>query len=914
MSIESALHALRREPAFMRNVTAWRQMPARPARSAPLPAELDPRLAAALRGRGIDALYSHQAAAWQAAEAGQHLVVAASTASGKTLCYNLPVAQALLADPAARALYLFPTKALAHDQLAELNALQLSIVNCQLPIANSLRPAAYDGDTPQRERGRVRREARVVLTNPDMLHTGILPHHPQWAELLAGLRYVVLDELHTYRGVFGSHVANVLRRLQRICRFYGSQPRFLCTSATLANPQELAERLIEAPVTLIDDDGSPAGPRHFIFYNPPVVDPGLGLRRSSLLEAETIASTLLEHEVQTVIFARSRLSVEVLVAYLRERVAKQNDEGGRMNDESGRRKARQTPPDSSFLLPPSSPSVAGYRGGYLPAERRQIEQGLRSGALRAVVSTNALELGIDIGGLDAAVLVGYPGAIASTWQQAGRAGRQAGLSLALLIASPGALDQYIVAHPEYVLERSPEHGLVNPDNLAILAGHLACAAFELPFRDGERFGRVPFTAELLAALAETGDLQQHGGDWFWLGEGYPAQGISLRTASPDNVIIHVAGGVTRKVGAGSPRPASPATVIGQLERAAAQSLLHPGAIYLHQGESYLVERLDWEEGHAWVRPAELDYYTMASGSQQVQVLAEQEARVAGGLGLAYGPVQVRSQVSGFRQIKRHTHETLGYGEIQPPLPEQVLETDAFCLALHEELLAPLRAAGQWRSDPNDYGPTWQQQRHAARARDGYRCTLCGAAEQPGRQHDVHHIQPFRTFGYAPGQNEAYLLANRLENLATLCRSCHQRAEQGQRLRTGLGGLAYALGSLAPLHLMCDPGDLGVVTEAKAPESGLPTITIYEKAPAGIGFSQRLYELSPALLAAVGDLVAGCSCVAGCPACVGPVGEEQQADIDARQLTLALAAACQRALLDRPAMLADSPKPTYNGTR
>lgn len=878
MSIEAALQALRRDAGFMRNITAWQQTPARPARRSPLPADLYPTLAEAMRSRGIDALYSHQAAAWRAAQSGQNLVVATATASGKTLCYNLPVAQALLTDPAARALYLFPTKALAQDQLAELAALQLSIDNGQLSSVNALRSATYDGDTPQRERGRVRREARIVLTNPDMLHTGLLPHHPQWVELLSGLRYVVLDELHTYRGVFGSHVANVLRRMRRICRFYGSDPRFLCTSATLANPQELAERLIEAPVTLIDDDGSPQGERHFVFYNPPIVDRELGLRRSSLLEAEGIAARLLEHDVQTVVFARTRLAVEVLLTYLRERAALQTGGRGTMNDERRSREAQQTPPDPSFSAQHSSFSIAGYRGGYLPLERRAIEQGLRSGAVRAVVSTNALELGIDIGGLDAALLVGFPGAIASARQQAGRAGRQAGVALSLLIATAGALDQYIIAHPEYVLQRSPEHGLINPDNLAILTSHLACAVFELPFRSGERFGQVAFTDELLAWLAATGEVQQHGGDWFWLGEGYPAQAISLRTASPDNVMIHALD-----------------TVIGQLERAAAPALLHPGAVYLHQGQSYLVERLDWEAGQAFVRPAEVDYYTMALAGQQVQVLGVHEEQQAGGVGLAYGPVQVRSQVSGFRQIKRHTHETLGYGVIEPALPDQVLETDAFWLMLDETLLAPLRAAGQWRSDPNDYGPNWQQQRNAARARDGYRCTLCGAPEAAGRQHDVHHRQPFRTFGYIPGQNEAFRQANQLDNLTTLCRTCHQRVEQGQHLRTGLGGLAYALGSLAPLYLMCDPGDIGVVAEARAPGSGLPTVTVYEKAPAGIGFSQRLYALAPELLAAVGDLVQRCPCAAGCPACVGPVGEQQPADIDAKRLTGALADAGTRAL-------------------
>jgi DEAD/DEAH box helicase domain-containing protein len=892
MSIETALQALGSDAGFMRNVTAWQSTPACAARTLPLPADLHPGLASAMRSRGIDALYSHQASAWLAAQAGHNLVVTTATASGKTLCYNLPVAQALLTDPTARALYLFPTKALAHDQLAELNALQLSIDNCQLStlaparsagVDNDLRAATYDGDTPRGERGRIRREARILLTNPDMLHTGILPHHPQWTELLGSLRYVVLDELHTYRGVFGTHVANVLRRLQRICRFYGSNPRFLCTSATLANPQELAERLIEAPVTLIDEDGSPRGERHFIFYNPPIVDRELGLRRSSLLEAESLAATLLAHDVQTVVFARTRLSVEVLLTYLQERAAKQNLE-------RGDRKPRPTPPGSAFSVQRSALSVAGYRGGYLPLERRAIEQGLRSGALRAVVSTNALELGIDIGGLDAALLVGYPGAIASTRQQAGRAGRQAGISLALLVASAGALDQYIVTHPEYVLTRSPEHGLIHPDNLAILSSHLACAAFELPFRNGELFGRVPYTGELLAVLAESGDVQRHGGDWFWLGEGYPAQTISLRTASPDNVVIHAI--------AGAGRP-GPNTVIGQLERAAAQSLLHPGAIYLHQGQSYLVEQLDWDAGHAFVRPVEVDYYTIASGSQQVQVLAVVEALTAAGVGLAYGPVQVVSQVGAFRQIKRHTHETLGFTPIKPPVPEQVLETDAFWITFQEELLAPLRAAGQWRSDPNDYGPNWQQQRNAARARDRFRCTVCGAAEPAARQHDVHHIQPFRTFGYISGQNDAFLQANRLENLATLCRACHQRVEQGQRLRTGLGGLAYALGSLAPLYLMCDPGDIGVVAEARAPGTGLSTLSVYEKAPAGIGFSQRLYELAPELLAAVGDLVNRCPCTAGCPACVGPVGNHQPDDIDVKLLTAALASACVHALSAPP---------------
>ena len=527
------------------------------------------------------------------------------------------------------------------------------------------------------------------------------------------------------------------------------------------------------------------------------------------------------------------------------------------------------------------------------------------------MATNALELGVNIGGLDAAVLTGFPGTIASTWQQAGRAGRRTGVSLAILVATAGPLDQYIITHPDYFFGRSPEHALINPDNLLLLSNHVACAAFELPFRAGEQFGKVTFTDEVLDFLAGEGDVQQHNGDWFWMGEGYPAQTISLRTASPERVIIHAA-----LVGAGSPRPAAstahptgpgsprptappanptgagrphPYTEIGELERAAAPMLLHEGAVYMHDGAPYLVERLDWEEGHAWVRPAPVTYYTQAISTQEVRVIRAHEEIDLGGARHAYGPVQVVSQFSSYRQVKLHTHETLGLGVID--LPEQVLETDAYWLAFGDELLDPLRAAGLWRSDPNDYGPNWPQQRDAARARDGYLCTVCGKPETAARQHDVHHKRPFRAFGYAPGFNEAYRLANTLDNLTTLCRACHQRVEQGQRLRTGLGGLAFALGSIAPLHLMCDPRDISVVAEQQAAADGLPTVTVYEKIPAGIGFSQQLYEIRDDLLRAVEDLVRRCPCERGCPACVGPISEEADEAVDAKALTLALVEAC-----------------------
>ena len=480
MSLDTLLRELQLDTGFLRNVTAWREGPPRSARYAPYPAELDWRLPMALRQRGIYLPYIHQAQAVSAALAGEHVVTVTPTASGKTLCYNLPALHVLLNEPQSRALYLYPTKALAQDQLVEL---QTWVESLQADI----RVAIYDGDTPQGQRKRIREGARLVLSNPDMLHMGILPHHTQWSEFFRGLRVVVIDEIHAYRGVFGSHMANVLRRLQRIARFYGADPRFLMTSATIANPREHAESLVEAPVTLVDDNGAPTGARHFLFYNPPLIDPDLGLRRSSLLEAERIGLRLIQARVQTILFARSRLRTELLLTYLREAYQQQ---GG-------------------------NPTVVrGYRGGYLAAERRSIEAGLREGEIQAVVATNALELGIDIGNLQAAVLTGFPGTIASTWQQAGRAGRRQDASLAILIASAEALDQYLIQHPEFFFGRSPEHALTNPDNLVILTNHLRCAAFELPFRTGEMFGGVAFTEDLLRMLAEEGEVQQAGDRWY----------------------------------------------------------------------------------------------------------------------------------------------------------------------------------------------------------------------------------------------------------------------------------------------------------------------------------------------------------------------------------------------------------------
>jgi DEAD/DEAH box helicase domain-containing protein len=777
----------------------------------------------------------------EAALAGHHVVLSTSTASGKTLAYNGAVLNTLLNDPEACGLYLFPTKALAHDQIANLKDLieALQAETSAERAAIAVRP--YDGDTPSSHRSTIRNEARLLVTNPDMLHIGILPHHTRWMRFFSNLRYVVLDEIHTYRGVFGGHVANVLRRLRRICRFYGADPVFVCASATIANPRELAERLVEAPVTLVDQDGAPQGDKHVVFYNPPLVDEQLGIRRSSALVSKDLSAKLLEADVQTIVFARARLTTEVLLGYLRDAVA---------------------------LAGGDAESIQGYRGGYLPNERRRIEQGLRDGKIRGVVATNALELGVDIGQLSACVMTGYPGTIASAWQQAGRAGRRAGLSSALLIASALPLDQYVVTHPETFFGQPVEHALLDPDNLAVLSNHLACAAFELPFEPGESFGSFGEADAVLEALAEEGLLHGYDGHYAWIGEGYPAGGISLRTSSPDSIVIQA----EDEDGNDPPR------VIGEMDRPSAPQLIHDGAVYLHGGDTYVVKSLDWDDGLARVQPAELDYYTRASSTTEVEVVevlrstdedhrrpASSEARTIS----SYGELLVTTKATGYRRIKRYTHEVLGWAPID--LPEQTMRTIGTWLAFSDKLTEHLRKAGILKPKI-DYGPNWEAQRAAARARDGQRCRRCGAPEREGREHDVHHLTPFRIFGYVPGRNDLYKVANRLDNLITLCSSCHRRAEQAQGTRGALGGLAYLLRNLAPLHLMCAPGDLGSAVQVRARDTGLPTVTLYDGLPGGAGLSAKLFDIREELLEAALDRVRDCPCSAGCPACVGPAGD------------------------------------------
>jgi DEAD/DEAH box helicase domain-containing protein len=633
-------------------ITTVRRLPPLEARYAPFGESLDARLCDILRDRGIDQLYTHQAAAIDHALAGRNVVVTTPTASGKTLCYNAPVLSTILRDSSARALYLFPTKALAQDQLAELHDLS-DLLSRRNELEISV--FTYDGDTPQDARRAIRGRAHVVLSNADMVHSGILPHHPRWAKLFENLRYVVIDELHAYRGVFGSHLTNVLRRLRRICRHYGSSPTFVCSSATIANPRELAETLVEQPFELVSESGAPRGEKFFLFVNPPVVNAQLGIRRSYLAETRRLASEFLKRRLQTIVFAQSRLATEILTTYLKD------DFGGR---------------------PDADEQIRGYRGGYLPHRRREIEKGLREGTVRAVISTNALELGIDIGALDVCVMAGYPGTIAATWQRAGRAGRRSGRSAAVLVASSAPLDQFIVRNPSYFFDASPEHALINPDNLHILVDHVKCAAFELPFTTSEEYGRHNLQ-EVLGVLEEGGFVHRAlgpdgDGVWQWTNESYPADAVSLRSISSDNFVV-----VDTTHGA---------DVIGETSFNSGPSTLHEKAIYLVEAALYQVEKLDFEGRKAYVRQIDCDYYTDAITYTKVTVLDTFES----GERASHGEVHVSSRVVGFKKIKFYTNENVGSGELD--LPEQEMHTTAYWLTIPRPVMAALPYAADDRRD------------------------------------------------------------------------------------------------------------------------------------------------------------------------------------------------------------------------
>jgi DEAD/DEAH box helicase domain-containing protein len=818
--VKHLLSVWKRTPAIGGNFEYFHITPAQPGEYSPFPEGVHHSLISMLRQNGIEKFYRHQGQAVELIEQGKNVVIATGTASGKTWCYNLPVLNSCLNDISNHSLYLFPTKSLAQDQYQNLQTI------CQGIYALSgvnIKASIYDGDTPSNARALIRETASILLTNPDMLHIGILPHHTLWVELFKNLQFVIIDEIHLYRGVFGSHFSNLIRRLKRIANFYGANPQFILTSATIANPVELASKLIELPVEIIKQDNAPKGEKNFIFYNPPIIYSDIGLRRSALDEVVNLVSDLVDQQVQSILFCRTRRTVENVIIRLRQK------------------------------YPLNSQLVRGYRSGYLPAERREIERDLRSGKTLVVAATNALELGIDIGNLDCVILVGYPGTIAAVIQQTGRAGRRSDASLSIFLATNSPLDQFLMKHPEYVFERSPELALIDPDNLLILLQHLKCALFELPFREGDPFGGL--NRELLAGLLQILLVEQYSHrvdqSHYWISDKYPANQMSLRAASGNVITLQVLDGDNLRT-------------IGEVDQSSAMWMIHPQAIYIHEGMTYQVSELDIERHRAFLSPYNGDYYTEPTTNVEIEILniLKKEEFVAGNK--YYGEVVVKSQVTGFQQILWFSQERLAQYPLE--MPETQLRTTAFWIEIIPSIVDLIRSKGLWKSDRINYGPDWDRQRRLTRERDRFTCQLCGLVETDSPHH-IHHKTPFRQFRTSQD-------ANRLENLITLCPACHHRAEVIVRMRSGLSGLSYILHNLAPLYVMCDSGDLGVFSDPQSSfsEDSSPVIFLYEQIPGGVGLGEALFRYQQQLLTSALEQVQNCTCMDGCPACVGPAGE------------------------------------------
>jgi len=750
-------------PENVAQMTTRKNLAAEQARYSAVPDGLNQIILDALAERGMERLYSHQSESITHTLSGKNVVVVTPTASGKTLCYNLPVLSEILSD-GGKALYLFPTKALAQDQLME-------ITRWQNKIEKSLDAYTYDGDTSGDKRSQIRKKAKILITNPDMLHLGILPHHTRWASFLSELKYIVIDELHVYRGVFGSHFANLLRRLKRISKFYSASPQYICCSATIANPQELARKLLEEDVELVENNGAPSSEKEIIFFNPPIVNPELGIRANYLRTAKTIARFFLKNMIQTLVFATSRLNVEIILKYLREDFAGLDD---------------------------SDDFVKGYRGGYLPSTRRTIERGLRDGSITGVIATNALELGIDIGGLDACVIAGYPGSIASTWQQAGRVGRRSGNSVVILVARSSPIDQFIINFPDYFFGRSPEHGLVNPDNLHILTDHLICASFELPISPTENFGNENLT-EVLQYLEERGILHNSGEKYHFVQDKYPAADISLRNIGSNNILV-----VDKSAGE---------KVIAEVDNEAAYRTLFKNAVYLHEGNRYLVEELDLDKGRAFVSRSEEDYYTIAISQTNVNVLGIFDVAMYGSSIVEHGEIELISETTGFKKVKFYTGENLGEEDLD--LPVRRIQTTAYWFTIKEEVTEKL-----------DFS--------RAEIIEG----IMGIGNVLVHVAALILMCDSSDLGVSVGDRSSEWFVNKRSNKIRVTKNVKENE---------------------PLIL-------------EKIDVFEPAIYLFDSHPGGIGFSPVLFNEHPDLLSKSAKHIAKCQCLDGCPSCVGPMND------------------------------------------
>lgn len=786
-----------------------RELPAQQAQVVDGNPPVAPEMRARMHLLGISRLYVHQAAALDHVAAGEHLLVTTGTASGKSLCYNLPVCAKLLGKDQATALYIFPTKALAQDQARR--AAQW------LPG-----PAAgkgiviYDGDTAKNKRAALRRKARVLITNPDMLHVAILARHTVFKDFFRKLAFVVVDEIHSYGGVFGSHVANLFERLRRVSRFYGSKPRFIMASATIANGAKLAGWLAGERVQVVNRDGAAKPRRVLLAINPPLLDKRLGIREDYLRTTLDVVGELLQQGIRTLVFVQSRRQVEQLIRTFKDGLA--------------------TPH-----------VVSGYHAGYLPGERRDIESRWRQGGLQVLVATSALELGMDIGDVQAVVLAGYPGTSSAFWQRLGRMGRRRRMSVAVFIASAGPLDQYMVNHPEYFFNQQGEQVFIHPGNAHIMRQHIRCALYELPFSDQEPFLAADkrFVRQTLESLVQKGEAVRHGKRWFWLGGARPARQVSLRHAGRERLRL-LAG----------------KRVIAIIDRSRAMWEAHPGAVYLHNGISYLVLRCTGNR--AILKPKDTDYYTLPLSKTTIQAVNVYERQPQAKGERVYGELTLTVQVTGYREILWDTNQEIGRHDLD--MPETVLQTEACWYVLPRHVIADLREHGLWSNDTPRYGGDWRTIRTQVLTRDKNTCRFCGAVQERSFLH-VHHLRPIKQFVQVEQ-------ANRLDNLVTLCPRCHQRAEALVRTRTGLSGLAFLLRRLVPALLHCRTGDVSLFSEypSKLAQKGA-ALVIWERVAKGIGLARGLFGFGKKPFVQAAEVLSRCACRQGCPACVGPPGME-----------------------------------------
>lgn len=785
------------------------------------PANIDPNLIAALNSIGINSLYQHQLDCFNSIQSGKNVLLNTGTASGKTLAFFLPILQSYLQTKSFHnALFLFPTKALAYDQYQQ----YLQIIEALFKTENSqqyeLPCFVYDGDTPQSKRSAIRKKADFILTNPDMLHYAFLPYHTRWERYLSNLKYVVIDEIHSYKGVFGSHVANVIRRLKRISLFYGQNLQFIATSATIGNPVEFVEKLIEEDVTLINHNGAPSGKKSIVFYNPPIENENLGLRKSAFSETIRISHDFAKSDLQTLVFQISRRSVEMSLKVFQDLYEKNLD------------------------------FIQAYRSGYLANERRELEAGLRNRDIRLLFSTNALELGMDIGGMQNVILCGYPGSITSTLQQIGRAGRKIDDSSAFFVANSSPIDQFLVNHPEYILLRNPESALIDPNNSLLLLEHLRCAASEIGFEVGDNFGLLNWheIEPYFNFLVQSGELKLIDNRYYWISSQTPAMETNLRNMS---------GGVIKLIDIANNK------VIGQVDYASSLWMVHAGAVYMHQGVEYLVRDLSLVDGTAHLEKKTLPYFTQAKRETNINISDTLLSKVAKRIKAQFGNIEVENRIIAFDEILWQNNQKMGTKPLD--LPEIRLITQGIWFTLEEEIVQKLRDNQLWLNDHNKYGSNWEDIKLKIKKRDQFTCQVCGMKEK-GQSFHVHHIKPFRFFNTTQE-------ANQFNNLTTLCSACHKRVEVNVRIRSGLAGLSYLARNMAPLFLMCDANDIDVFTESASNQfAGKPLFMLYENIPYGIGLSRHMFVIIEEFLADLLMHVKECPCQNGCPSCVGPETE------------------------------------------